>query len=227
MSPLLNIIFHPRTTVCELKGHPRWLTSFLILAALTLIIGFFTNAYSVGLVLRHLPASATQHDKVMVTWWLDHESLSRYAFQPVRLFAGWLLFTLALFYACRSAASGEQFRFAQILALEVHAEAALVLAKLATLLSVTLSSNNGSSHLIIPFSVAGFVDAGSFPMTAFLNSLNVFTGLYLGILAVGVSVICNLRTAKSILMVLTVWGVVMFVNSGILAGLQDELHLIP
>jgi len=179
------------------------------------------------LVLRHLPVSADQHDKVLLTQWLDQESLSRFAFAPVRLFAGWLVFSLALFYACRSAAYGEPFRFAQLFSLEVHAESALLLAKLATLLRAGLSSPSPDSYLVTPFSVAVFVDPGSFPMAAFLNSLNVFTMLYLGIIAVGVSVICNMRTARSIVIVFTVWGVSEFVNSGILAGLQTDLHLIP
>ena len=222
----VKIIVRPRSTSLELKRNPRWLSSFLLLAAVSLIIEFFMNSYSESLSLNHLPASATQHDKVMVAQWFDQEWISRLAFHPVRLFAGWLLFSLALLYACRSAASREPFRFVQILALEVHAESALVLGKLALLLSV-VALNDPPSRLIIPFSVAGFVDGGSFAATAFFNSLNLFTALYLGILAAGVSIICNVGRGKAFLIVLTVWGAAAVVNSGILAGLQDELHLIP
>lgn len=209
-----------------IQAKPRWLLLFLMLALVSVVVEILMHPYSVQSVLHHLPSSATNQDKLVVTQTLDQGLFARAAFLPIRLLFGWATFALMLYYICGFLIPRKIFRFIQIFSLEVSAEAILILAKAAALLQLVINSPNPGSRIFIPLSCVDFIPTHDYSTFTFLNSLNVFTVGYIAILTMGISVVCRISKIKALFIVGIVWGISALFNIGIITVLRDRLHLL-
>lgn len=175
--------------------------------------------------LAHLPSSATNEDKQVIIQSLNLELPAKLAFFPVRLFIGWSTFSLALLYSCKAFAPREIIRFRQMFSLEIHTEATMVVANLATM--VVVLTNRHAISADVPFSLAELVNGDqSFIVRSLLTSLNIFTLWQIVLLTIGVSIVCGFGKTKSTLIVLLVWSLSTMFNLGAMKLLQDQLHLL-
>jgi hypothetical protein len=226
MSSLLKIFFQPRIVASTLKQKPRWVFAFCMVAVLSVSLEALQYQLHLRTVVDLLPPSATADDRAAVVQAMNAEAVTRFAFLPVRLLAGWLLYALMLFYASKIAVARESFRIVQMFSLEVHAEAALLLGKFASAIMLFTTSSPNLPRFTIPFGAVSFFHNINFSQFAFLNSLNLFSIIYILILTAGVSVMCGFRYDKSVIVVVGVWGLSLLANIGILTVLRNELHLL-
>ena len=222
---LLLFCAHPIIGAQRIQSTPRWLTPFLILAGLLVVIAIAMHPYVVTSTLQKLPPTA---DKVQANEILRQEIFLRSAFLPFRFFIGWGSFSLLLFYFCMAFRPPEKVRFTQILALEVHAEFTFVLAQAVMLASkVYIFSSTGIDRIGQVLSMAWILEPGSdFVYSTLIATLNIFTFWYLVLLAAGVSVLCGFRRFQAFLIVAAVWTVSAGINVGILKLLKDTMHLL-
>jgi hypothetical protein len=172
-----------------------------------------------------LPPIATIQERAAAEQTLQDEEITRCAFLPVRLFIGWMSFALVLYYTCAAFAPLQRTRLKQILSLEVHAEAFLVLGSFVSALSVLFASQQPKEILTMPLSAAVFIPAGNGLMHLFLNSINLFQLLYIISLAYGVQKITGFGRMKSSFIVLIVWAMCIFGNVAIITFVQEQMHL--
>jgi hypothetical protein len=209
----------------QIKSDPRWLAAFLILSIVCAGVYAIIYPYLIQATLAHLPSSATNEDKQIVMQSLNLDLPAKLAFLPVRLFIGWSTFSLVLLYACKAFAPSETIRFRQIFSLEIHAEATLVIANLASMLVAVTNAHAGSVD--VPFSLAGFIGGDqSFIVRSLLTSLNIFTLWQIVLLTIGVSILSGFGKIRSTLIVLLVWTLSTMFNLGAMKLLQDQLHLL-
>lgn len=208
-----------------IKSTPRWLAPFLLLAGLLVVIAIAAHPFTVADTLQKLPLSADKGEAVEI---LDQELFMRSAILPFRLIAGWGSFALLLFYFCMAFRPPEKVRFAQILALEVHAECTSVYAHAVALAWTAFSEVPGEiQHRAQQLSLASIIGpGGDFVSSTLLATLNIFTFWYLVLLAAGVSVLCGFRKFQAFLIVAAVWTVSAGINIGILKLLKDTMHLL-
>lgn len=225
MHSLVLTLIQPRTASHRIKSNPRWLVTFLVLAALSTVSFAVVHPYLVQATLQHLPSSATDSDKQVVVDTLYRDLPAKLAFHPIRLLIGWMVFSFILLYVCKAFAPQEAIRFRQMLSLEVHAEATSVIATLVAMIATVAGADSGLAN--VPLSVTGlFGQDQSFIINSLLASLNLFTLWQLGILTIGVSVLGGFGKLRSTLIVLLVWTLSVLFNLGAMKLLQDELHLL-
>jgi hypothetical protein len=208
----------------NLKQKPRWLLFFFILSVISISIEVLMQPYSISSVLSYLPTSVIEQDKLSVVQTLQRGLFTRLAFLPIRMLIGWGIFGYLLYYICTFLSPQKSFRFVHLFSLEVHAESALILAKAAMFLSLVTDSSNQISRLTIPFSCMDLALVDNYSIFTLLNSINIFTFVYIAFLALGVSTICGMSKVKAFLIVCVTWGIATLFNVGIITVLQDSFH---
>ncbi|HLB01371.1 MAG TPA: hypothetical protein VJO14_08295 [Bacteroidota bacterium] len=210
----------------RLRERPRWAGRFFILAALYIGLGIAGSVHRADLTAGRLPASASAQERSVARESMLDGTLVRSLFLPVRLFTGWSLFALALYYACWIWSTREKVRYVHLFAAEVHAEGAMFLGNAAALAAVFLGGGEGRPSVPwIPAGLDRLVPAGDFTLRYILNSFNIFSALYVTVLAVTVSLMLGLSRTKALISVLLAWGLTNFVNAGIFHALRAEFHL--
>jgi hypothetical protein len=217
---------YPSTTLKKIREKPRWVIMFLVLASVSIGIGVLIHPYATRMLVSCLPTSVTDHDRIVAVQRLDQELFVRSAFLPIRLLLGWATFALALYYVCVTLLPHNSVRFIHLFSLEVHAEALLVVAKMAALLRMVFVPPIVGSPFIVPLSLAQFVRVHDYSMMSFLNSINFFTLAYLVFLGSGISIICAVRRIKALLVAGMVLAVSSLLNAGILTIMRDQFHLL-
>ena len=217
-------LFNPLKGTEQLKHHPRWIVTFLILSVFGVVSFALMHPSLVQSTLQHLPASATNEDKQVVIESLNNELPAKLVFYPVRLFLGWSTFALLLLYISKAFGPMEPVRFNQIFSLEVHAEATSVIGQLVT--AVITSVSDKGIPITPPFSLAALGQGQSFVIGSLLTSLNIFTLWYIIVLFTGIHVICRFNKAKSLGIVFMAWVLTVMFNLGTIQMLRDQLHLL-
>ncbi len=227
MRTIVTFLIHPRTGAVAIKARPRWLFAFGILALASIGLTVAFHGQAVQTTLEHLPGSATPEDKEYIRAALGTEFFSRCAFLPVRLLIGWSGFALLLLYASLSFHPRDSIRFVQVLALEVHAEAILMLARFGTIIWWIVNAPAQSGAIPSPpLSVLWLAwKPADFIFFSLLGSINIFTLWYVLVLTVGIHVLCGFTKRKAFLIVAGVWAVTLGCNLGVLALLRNAFHL--
>jgi hypothetical protein len=225
MRLILLTLFAPVKAAEQIKSNPRWVVAFLFFSVVSATTYALNYPYLTQATVTRLPSTATLADKQEVVESLRLELPTKLAFFPVRMFVGWGIFSVALFYVSRAFAPREALRFEQVLSVEVHAEVSSIVANLITLI-LTLTSEDGKLA-DLPLSLAGVIHAEQdFVIKSLLTTLNIFTLWYIVFLTIAVATLCNLRKLKSLLVVLLVWTFSTMLNLGAMKILMDELHLL-
>lgn len=208
------------------RQKPRWLLLFLVLSGLSILLEVFIQPYSVQAVLNHLPQSVTELDKLSVLQNLNQELFTRVAFLPIRLLIGWGVFSYLLYYICTFLSPQKPFRFVHVFSLEVHAETALILGKIAMFFRLATDPINIIARLTIPFGCTDFIEVKNYTAFTLLNSVNIFTFAYIAILSVGISTICEMSKVRAFITACIAWGIAILFNVGSIMALQDVFHLL-
>lgn len=220
------ILYSPGATLARIKSKPEWLTPFLMLAAITVLLYVLTHPFLIEATLAHLPASANADDKTAVAQTLHNELPLRSFFLPIRLLIGWTSFAFTLFMIGRVFRSAEQLQFVKVFSLCVHAEMFSILSKFATLIAFGFG---GTAFLkmpaLVPFSAAHLISPKDSVTFSLLNSINLFTLLYVIVLTIGISVQSGMSRLKSLFVVVLAFLGLLLFDAGTVAFLRDILHL--
>lgn len=211
---ILTIIDAPGRRAVTLRERPRWIARFFILAGLYVALGIFGSAHRAEITAGNLPPPVSAGERAaageLLTGRLTIDSL----FLPVRLFVGWSAFALLLYFTCRIWSTRRPTRYVHLLAAEVYSEAAMFLGNLAALIAVTWDT--GASPPWIPGGLDSILPAGDFTLRYVLNSVNIFSALYVALLVVMVSALVRISRGKAFISVLVAWGIQIFVNAAII-----------
>jgi hypothetical protein len=211
----------------SLRERPRWVASFVVVCVLYIVLGLASAGSRASLTAGHLPPAATPAARDATKEMLDGAIVVRSLFLPVRLFAGWSLFALALLYACRAWKSRSGLRFVQVFAAVVYSEIAPLLGAVAALL---VAGSSGADAAQSPPWVPGGLDlliaTHDFTARYALNSVNVFSLAYIALLTVTLSGATGLSRAKSAVSALFAWAAALFVNAAIIHALRSEFQFL-
>jgi hypothetical protein len=210
MPTFLLIVTHPLRTVRQLKESPRWLGTFLLIAAGLVALRIASQGHLVEATVSALPATVTEADRDWTRAYLDSELLLRCVFLPLRQIAGMGLFTLMLYALCVAFDPPIRARFKQLFALEIHAELFNLLGACASLVT-TLFVGNG--------------DRGSPEMFALLTTPKIFTLWYVVVLAAGILTLFGYSRLKAGLLASTAWFVSVLFNAYLLQSVSASMHL--
>jgi hypothetical protein len=219
MKALLTFPFLPRSGARLLQERPRWLGPFILLAVLHVALRLLAEDQNVRDVLAHLPPSATAADRAAAAASFSQSLPSRLLFLPVRLLIGWSVFAGTLYLFIRSLAPAVPVTFVRVLALEVHAEPAMLLGAIGTSLGALLVPQEGMNAVRAPlFSVAAFVQ-GSFPppVVSLLATLNCFTLWYVVLLATGIRVLFGMTMRTAAVIAAAAWALSVLFDTGFLS----------
>jgi hypothetical protein len=213
MTILRDIFFHPRRTADHLRASPRWLGLFLALALLSVVLYGLQSANRIDDVIRHLPPSADLAAQNDVRAALRSDLWRECLFLPFRLALGWGGFACILFLSGRAFTRDRTIRYRHLLALEVHAEAILLIPPILSLLGVPVPS----LELAVP-------QGGGFLLDALLRAANCFTLWYILALSAGMAVLFGFRSRTAFLVVAVSWGMTESLNLGVLNLLTRSFH---
>jgi hypothetical protein len=204
MPTLLLILLHPFRAAERLRQTPRWLGSFLLVAAGLVALRLAWHSHLVEMTLAALPATAPAEDRVWARSLMDNDLLLRCLFLPLRQVAGMGTFAFFLFVLCTAFAPPVRPRFKQIFALEIHAEIVNVVGACAAF-AVTFTGGN----------------------EALLTSTKIFTLWYVVALTAGVVVFFGFPKLKAGLLASTAWVVSVLVNIFLLESVSASMHFHP
>jgi Yip1 domain len=222
MQLILLTLFKPRRAAEQIKASPRWLTTFLLLSAVSIVTTAIMHPFVIQRTLAHLPPSAAGSDKQAVTQFLNLEMPATLWFLPVRLFTGWGSFSLVLFSVARAFELKKTVRFQQTLSLIIHTGTVSVIAGVATL--CIAATDSGNPLLTAPFSLAAFGE--TFLARSLLGYVSLFTMWEVWIQVIGISVLCEFGARRSIVVVLMVWVLTILFNISVLKLLMDRFHFL-
>jgi hypothetical protein len=209
----------------RIKDKPAWIGMFMVLAIASISILALSYSARTHQMSSLLPSSATMQERATAEQLLMDEEITRCAFLPVRLFTGWLSFTLVLYYTCFAFAPAQRIRVKQMFSLEIHAEIILVLGSLISALISLASTPEIGKVAAMPLSARTFYKGDSGLMILFLNSINVFQLLYVCFLMYGVRLITGFGRVKSVFIVFMVWAICIFSNIAMIKFVQERMHL--
>jgi hypothetical protein len=225
ISPI-RFLFQPARAAVGIKDSPRWLGAFVVLAITAIVIEHFLRPFTLEALFRHLPPTVTPLDRATLRRNLSDGELVRLSFLPVRLMTGWMVFALLLYMVSRIMVPYEPLRFLHVLSLEVHAEVANVLGRLATLVAFSMIPAQAGSDTFSVLSGRTFVSSNDFIFSAFLDSVNLFSLLYILLLANGLAVVCKTGKWKALGIVTVVWTVSAVLNVAFLVLMKEEFHFV-
>jgi hypothetical protein len=209
----------------SLPARPRWAPAFALLGVLYVVLSLASAPMRAGLASANLPPSATPEARLAVRAMLEEGALVRSLFLPVRLFAGWSLFSLALLYACRIWKASPGVRFFRVFGAVVYSETAVFLGAAASLLADAGAGSGGRpGPRWVPGGLDLFIASGDFTVRYALNSVNVFTVSSVIILAVTLAAATGLPRAKAAVSALMAWTAALLVNAAIIHALRSEFH---
>ena len=227
MKTLVTILFLPARGTRTLRERPRWIGAFLLLAMMSVGLIILTERQTAAAVLARLPSSATPSDNDAAVSMLSETLVARSLFEPIRLLAGWSAFAGILFVFVRTLSPPEPVRYLRLFALEVHAEAALLVGRIAAAVSAMLGHASAwPEGGAAPYSAALLVPSThSFTLLSLLSSANIFTLWYVVLLAAGLRVLCGITIRTAALVALGAWALSVLFDTGIFTLLIDTLHL--
>jgi hypothetical protein len=221
----VSLIFRPYPGLLRLKNQPRWLSTFICLAALSAVLLVVVHRHTVEATLAQLPVSATTEDRALVEDMLLSELPLRSLFQPIRLMIGWSSFAALLFLLSRAFRPPSPSSFMHVFALEIHAEAILLLSQIGLCLHIVLQGRGLPSAYPLWSADIFSSAATSMPIHSLLRSLNIFTLWYIVILAAGIRVLFSLSRFKSVLVAVSAFSLSVVLDIGVISLLIPALHL--
>ena len=224
MKTLALFLVQPKRAASRIKLKPHWLVAFLTLSALAVLAEHFLQPFALHDLYHHLPQSVTPHDRIEIEQDFHESAFSRLLFCPIRLFVGWGLFALVLYTVCRAIVPRERFRLQHIFAIEIHAEAANILARFAALVVLVIARGSTGGNLLVPLGAEQLFRPSDLFTASILNSMNGFSLLYVVLLSASLEVIGGIGRLRAFFIVFVVWSISVLVNIGILALLRDEFH---
>jgi hypothetical protein len=213
MTGLADTLIRPRRAILRIDQDPQWIGAFAVLAAASLLLFGLHYEQSSREVLSHLPATADTAEREALARAFREEFWRNLFALPFRLLFGWGAFAFALAVSARAFSRARGVRYRKVLALEVHAEAIL-------LLPLILQSVN----LPTPSMAMFFASSQNFLLNSLLTSVNIFTLWYLLVLAAGITVLCSVRHRSGLVLVPVVWALAQLLNIGALTLLIRVFH---
>jgi hypothetical protein len=218
-------ILNPRRYAESLRERPRWVAAFVVLSLLYIMLGLASGEGRAALTSAHLPLSATPGARVAAREMLEDATVIRSLFLPVRLFAGWSLFGLALLYACRIWKTRSGIRFGPVFGAAVYSEVALFLGAAAGFVTAASAGPGGEAGPpLVPGGLDLVIATGDFTARYALNSVNVFSIGYLALLSVTLSGATGLPRAKAAVSAILAWAAALFVNTSIVHALRTQFQ---
>ncbi len=223
MRILASMFVNPRDAVERIRRKPVWLVAFAALALLSVAAMISVHPVTVRLALAQIPPTATAADKLDLAKRFDDELFVRSMFLPVRLIVGWYSTALVLFFLSRLWTIREAARFSHILSLEIHSEAFNVLGQLA---AAVFPRAAHSAVLAVPLGLdpAAGSAHGSLGFMV-LNSVNVFSVLYITFVGFGLSTLFQWHNLKGFISSLIAWCSTTTFNITMIYLLKENLHL--
>jgi len=222
---LLSVIVAPRKATARIASRPSWVTSFLLLAAVSVALYVAAHPFALETTLAHLPKSATAEEKNVIAQTLRNELVVNALFLPIRLLVGWFAFAVALFGMTRTLVPPQPVHLVNVLSLEVHTECVNVLAYAATCLLMYTGVGETSGAVLAPLSVAMFADTNDPVLRTLLNAINPFTVWYLTVLTAGIRTQSRLSRTNATLVVILTWLSSMLFTLGSVSFIRSQLHL--
>jgi hypothetical protein len=215
------LISHPVKGADLLSSNASWIGQCVLLLAVGVVIHAASYSRIVQLTVDHLPASATQADRQAMTAILDGQRWVSAAFLPFRMLGGFSGSALLLYFSIRAVSSGGGVHFGDVMALEVHAEPALLLGNLVA--SAAVFTGIQQNPYVNPFGIDQIFQ-GKLENLAASNSINPFTLWYCAILALGIARMFKMRYWKAIVAVMSTWVITFVMQESALDLLRNFFH---
>lgn len=226
MKNLLIFAFLPFRGARALRAFPGWIVPFVVLALVQVALMVVAERGTVQAVIAHLPPTATAADRGDVEAGFRETLLTRSLFEPVRLLAGWSAFASLLYLAIRSLSPPGPVKFVRVLALEVHAESALVIGGLASALASGFGQGIAGADPPIPLlSAASLLPEGMpYAVVALIATVNFFTLWYVVLLSAGIRVLFGMTFRTAALIAVSAWALSVLFDTALLTLLVNALH---
>lgn len=226
MATLLLMLVHPYAVAERIRQRPSWLMAATCLSFISVAMMIIMRSHVFEMTMSHLPSSATNDDKRMLTSLFDQRLGAELAFLPIRLLAGWVCTALVIFFLQTMWSSHDRMQFQQIFSLEIHAEVFTIVGRIAAGFALLFSTHDLKVILSIPLGLDSILPPSENIITSmFLNSINIFSLGYICVLGIGLSVFGKLHTAKGCITSLLAWSLTTTLNIAVIALLREKLHL--
>jgi hypothetical protein len=203
-----------------------WLTPFCLAALLQVAAYLLTYRVRVHAMQLQLPPSATDGDRLAAAQMIWQSAAVRSLFLPVRLFVGWGIFAVCIFWGTGFLVPRRPLRFREILTLEMFAE---LIPSLGALLAALLAPTQAASALPSGsgFSLIALAPAGNWFIKMLLANANLTQLLYIVVLVAGISKISGLSVLKSASVASAVWLLAVTTELSFLQLSMTAIHYVP
>lgn len=220
-----RLAFTPRSATQGIASLVAWWRPFTTVAVLTILVALLSHRMAVDLTLTHLPPTATPDDRAQVREWLDAGLPARTLLLPVRFSLECALSGIMLLALSRAFTGRQTGSFRSFFILSATAAIVPLMGRVAGYLLSLGANQGGTRFLAMPFSAALLAPAeGDYRIQLLLTSLNLITLWHVGLVTVGVAVLCRCKAWKAILVAVAAWTVTTVVSITVLALLRNAFR---
>ena len=222
MALLYATLFHPSRSGPMVRLAPVWVVPLLLLCGAHIASDLVSFPYVQEETLSALPPSATPADKTRVAQDLRDDLAPRTVFLPLRLAAGWCLWSFAVLHGLLALAPPLSVRYVHVLSLDLHCRWTLVAGALARLAAGWFTHD--PIALRDAFSLAWWTPADGSSGLIF-SAMNVFEIWYIGCVAAGLAGMTGLTFRRCLLVVASLRILTIVLEAGIIAQIGSALSI--
>jgi|GEM_PF-3546325 len=205
-----DLFISPTEYFSQLKSRPQWILLFLIIAIITIVVGYFLLPYKQEIILSSLSEKLGKERAHQTLTMVNQFAVIGLFMVPIPMLLKWLVIAMLLYYIAILFNSSE-IKFNETYAVVVHAEAILLIASVLQLAVLMIDGTHGIINSTIVHSVIGLDnlrnnESGDIIISTLLKNLNLITIWYYSILFIRLSIISRLEKWKSITIVVLLWS---------------------
>ncbi|MDD8018320.1 MAG: YIP1 family protein [Bacteroidota bacterium] len=205
----LNVFIAPTKHFENLKQKPYWLTPFLVIAILTILVGYFLLPFKQGIMLSTLSLQLGEERARDILSNANQFALIGLIFTPIPLLIKWLVITAILYYTS-ILLNSQSVNFKIYFSVVVHVELLLLLMSITNIIilefkGVSAVNTMNDLHMIIGLEYLLKEGANDIYLFTVLSNFNLFTIWYVIVLSIAFSIVSQVGKWKSSIIVFFVW----------------------
>jgi hypothetical protein len=201
-----------------------WWRPYITIVVVSACVTLASHPLVTTATVAHLPPTATPDDVDRVRAWLDQGLVPELLLMPLRIAAESLLFSFLLLAFSRAMLGSHSGSFRSSFTIILNSSAIPLLGRTAALLREIVRGET-PRMLMVPFSLADLIPgAGDYRLILLLTSLNLFTLWHVGIVTLGLNVLCKCKAWKAFLVAVAAWTVSAAFSIAVLFLLRRAFH---
>lgn len=206
---IVSIYIAPTKIFMELNNQPRWFIVFIIISLITILIDYSSLPFKQQIMFSSLSTQLGEVRAREILSTANRFVIIGFIIAPISLLIKWVVIASILYYSAILYDS-QNINVKKVFSVVAHTELIFMLMDILNIIILKIKGIDAIKSLTDIKTIVGLEylfqnEASNTFLFTTLKNINAFTIWYVMVLIIGLSIISQLRTWKSTLIVLSVW----------------------